>query len=382
MNSHRCTVGSIKESSEGMPDFVLPARVAAKEESFAMITTAALSNLSHIAMILGVGFCHLANALECRPTMQERAEISAIQALQDHPIWREFPANYHFAVREFETSSRGFLVVQPGERNAIVSAKIAEICNSNAGLLQFSSKLSIVQPGFFAGCGPHKLTEGCRTIPQLLDIYQVTKKANGTVGLTRELRERAGRLFPYGLPYTHLQMNVYHAMHEMFHEFQTDHRYVPNDNVRLFQHCVAQNPSWSRSYQREREWWSSALSTIHTARKDKARLRRILHQFYEAIRPIDKLYPDCQQAQAENERTEGVAHFVGSLALLRAGLADEATLARIDKRYFYVPLSKHNEVWTYVTGGGLSWLLFYLLGDEFITRIEQGLTPYEIGKGL
>ncbi len=322
-------------------------------------------------------FGHPAVAENCALTPLENKAVKVITGLQRQPLWRDFPARYVFTVREYEAPTNGFIVVSGKDREKLLSQGLGKACEDRT-LLEMPMPMVREHKRFYPSCSPVSFNEGCLEIPAYLRMFSTLNKIIGSIGMERSHFQMANEALG-NIGYTFEQMNIYHAIHEMFHDYQAEHKYQTANRGADYATCVEQNPEWVKTLENEKRWWAKNFAAIHRNKDNPSALKALLKEYYNSVRPRFGSYPDCNQAFARYQFHEGVAHFVGSLALIRSGLATDADLARIDRNYYKVPFEVHNVMWVYASGGGLSWLLYYLMGDKFIEHVEQSQTPYDIG---
>lgn len=330
-----------------------------------------------LTVVLAV-FCSPAGAENCQLTAFEKNAARSISFLRANPIWRDFPTRHIFAVREFEASTPGFYVVLPQERDRLLLKGLAKACR-RADLVQSSEPLTRTRGQFYASCSAADLNEGCLEIPHFRKVWDVLQQAVGVIGIAKEHFEQLSASIR-AIPYTALQLRLYHGIHEMFHTYQVEQKWKTSfDSGKQFPHCM-EEPAWKKSFESEVRWWGEKIAEIHQVAKNPKALSALLKEYYAQVRPPSD--SECDGILARYQFLEGVPHFVGSVALLKAGLAREEELALIDQHYLRVSFDEHNVMGVYVSGGALSWALYYLMGEQFIDEIEKSRTPYEIGRSL
>lgn len=325
-------------------------------------------------------FAHFAQAQVCAPTPFEKQATDSISLLRAHPIWRDFPTRYLFAVREFEGTNPGFYAVTSEERETMIQNNLASSC-AESNIVQSSEALVKMQGRYYAHCSASALGSACLEIPPFLKVFKALGKPVGIVGIERAHLEKVKKAIGE-IPYSFIQLTIYDSIHEMFHEYQAEQKFKTAGPSISFAACMEQNREWAKGFEKEKRWWSNRIYRIHLNSKNPGALGKILTEYYSTIRPNQSDFPECDQALARYQFHEGVAHFAGSLALKRTGLASDKQLAAIDRAYLEVPFENHDAMGIYATGGSLSWLLYYLMGDEFIAEIEKSNSPYDIGLNI
>ncbi len=175
-------------------------------------------NIRILAVIIAF-FSPLAPAQICPLTPSEAQSVASISLLQALPIWRDFPTRYVFAVREFEAPTRGFYVVTPDERAQLLRKNLVSACAENTHLVQAAEPLTRLHGRFYPHCSAN-VPEACMEIPHLSSVFRELGKPVGTIGIERAHLKQIDEIVG-NLGYSFSQISMYHAIHEMFHEYQT-----------------------------------------------------------------------------------------------------------------------------------------------------------------
>nr|BFD69130.1 hypothetical protein HAGR004_41520 [Bdellovibrio sp. HAGR004] len=309
--------------------------------------------------------------------------MRAVEKINTQILWGSYPDSYAFAVADPVVNSVGFLLLASSSAN---DGQQSQSCENFQNLEPIGIKTYPESTGYFPHCSEFSDDKACMIFPELKQQYLKIETPISLLVLDRtRFEEIQGLLFgKLRARYSPIQLSIYHSFHEMFHDYQDRVGLLKNASlggsyaVETYRKCADVNADWSRKYARERAWWKKNFLQIYSEKTSRTRLVDIAKEFIKKVRPEDASEALCNEALARYEMHEGTAHFVGNLAVLRAGLIKGEALANIDKQYLDTPREVHGVMHVYATGGGISMLLERLTENQWKSEIQRGLTPYEI----
>jgi hypothetical protein len=333
-------------------------------------------------------FMHELAKADCNLSQDEAQFVRAVEKINTDQLWGSYPESYLFGIADPAVASVGFLI--QSKKDQVIQGATSESCPNFNGLVQIGISSYPESTGYFPNCSEFSGEKACSIFPELKKQYLKIERPLSLLVLDRaRLKEIQELLFGKSAArYSLIQLSVYHSFHEMFHDYQDRVDLLKNASlggsaaIKNYGKCADSNINWSRKYAKERVWWKKNIPQIFSEKTDRKRLLDIAKEFIQKVRPEDPREAYCDEALAHYEMHEGTAHFVGNLAVLRAGLAKGEALAKIDIQYLDTPREVHSVMHVYATGGGISMLLERLIENQWKLEIQQGLTPYEILKNF
>ncbi len=322
---------------------------------------------------------------ECSISQVEIDFASAMNKLTSNPFWGKYPSDTTFAVDDLDTSSPGYYTVpneQEGQR--LVGLNLAEICNGQPTLVRFIPSTEALTPDFYSGCSSESNEEGCRGVVK--NYYAKTKKNIGLEIIDRKRTSRIFSSFNFKNTLNEVQLAINTSSHEMFHEYQivstgfTDKLPIQHQDYNdSYDECLT-SPNWANQYKKERKWWQNKLPELLSKDTNRERLIAMAIEFTGNIRQTNASNELCNKALSSFELHEGIAHFIGNIALLRSEVITAEKLAEYDSQFFDLSPDLHSVGYVYGSGGAVSMLCERLMGSGWHQAAEAGKSPYDILK--
>ncbi len=316
-------------------------------------------------------------SIQCNFSDEVKTFINGSRKIHIQGLWLDFPRGYRQAFGDFTTDSRIYLIATSAE---VATANIAaQECTNYRGVFRTSDTLPPETNSYYLYCDSGSPT--CDSLPSVKTFWQRTA-LRVSVDRFNSLRHQESLKNMFGRNiYRGSELALEGTFHEHFHGFQniTGYNTVRKNlgKFRVISECRRKLPEWEKRYKLEQQYWISILPRLYSLQRFDAYgiARDILQLRTWNQTPEDR---DCYLALAEQERHEGVAHFIGNQAQLIAG-STPGRIGALDIEYIRASGGPHNLIEIYATGAGITQLINALdPTQQWKQQIQNGKTPIQL----